>query len=745
MATYIAGSNVQAETIQTLHLMNSGYSACQEAAPISTNDSANNQNQQSFMGYTVQPALQAMYMPQQSPSGTFSNRMSPYIWTNSTTTNEIPFVSSNEATPLSHVFASRYASMVTPESQYSHLNIGRQQAVHEGATLASNATHALSLSLSPGHNPVQMSYYDNAQSDALAAIPDLTYVVGNKRGDRLVHMGYASHFKNSSEDEALGATLHNYMSDMGGRHTHAHVQPEVSSVGGFFAQSKYLKAVQQLLNEVMTVEDAITKSNTRTNLARTTSWGMHNPAADVLGPLKGMAAETGPAGREGMVWGLSIAKSASCSDIATSMAVELTPQARQELQLKKAKLMAMLEEVDRKYKLYRSQMQAIAGVFESAAGAGGARCYTALALQTISRHFRCLRDAIAGQVRAAGKGLGEEDQFSQQRALQHLHMMHQHAWRPQRGLPERAVSVLRAWLFEHFLHPYPKDADKVLLAKQTGLTRNQVSNWFINARVRLWKPMVEEMYQEESKDDDMTAMHGSNDSEKEREEMRERVAAQRDSSQRGMDSKLLGNMSLDCSTEEGGENDMRLHQFATAAIAQNALVEASVASDSGFSLHEWQDAKKARNLKENFAGRAEIYPVLHTEEEKQSLIAMRGMGPQSFPPYLATTGVSRGNVSNISLTLGLQHRDPIDAQNQQQHQHLFFHHIQEPGYVQNHSVMPHVSQELPDSLLERVNTAEVATSQNYLSSMTSNNFEILTQIQNQKQPHGHNLHPDFTA
>lgn len=30
----------------------------------------------------------------------------------------------------------------------------------------------------------------------------------------------------------------------------------------------------------------------------------------------------------------------------------------------------------------------------------------------------------------------------------------------------------------------------------------QVSNWFINARVRLWKPMVEEMYNEEIKNQD---------------------------------------------------------------------------------------------------------------------------------------------------------------------------------------------------------------------------------------------------
>lgn len=30
----------------------------------------------------------------------------------------------------------------------------------------------------------------------------------------------------------------------------------------------------------------------------------------------------------------------------------------------------------------------------------------------------------------------------------------------------------------------------------------QVSNWFINARVRLWKPMVEEMYQQETKEEE---------------------------------------------------------------------------------------------------------------------------------------------------------------------------------------------------------------------------------------------------
>uniref|UniRef100_J3LB16 Homeobox domain-containing protein n=1 Tax=Oryza brachyantha TaxID=4533 RepID=J3LB16_ORYBR len=43
---------------------------------------------------------------------------------------------------------------------------------------------------------------------------------------------------------------------------------------------------------------------------------------------------------------------------------------------------------------------------------------------------------------------------------------------------------------------YPKDSEKEMLAARSGLSRNQVSNWFINARVRLWKPMIEEMCEE---------------------------------------------------------------------------------------------------------------------------------------------------------------------------------------------------------------------------------------------------------
>ncbi|KAK9669921.1 hypothetical protein RND81_13G164300 [Saponaria officinalis] len=201
---------------------------------------------------------------------------------------------------------------------------------------------------------------------------------------------------------------------------------------------------------------------------------------------------------------------------------QLSPADRIEHQRRKVKLIAMLDEVDRRYNHYCEQMQMVVNSFDLVMGYGGAIPYTALAQKAMSRHFRCLKDAVHAQLKHSCELLGEKDptassgltkgetprlkmleqSLRQQRAFHQMGMMDQEAWRPQRGLPERSVNILRAWLFEHFLHPYPSDADKHLLARQTGLSRNQVSNWFINARVRLWKPMVEEMYQQEAKDRD---------------------------------------------------------------------------------------------------------------------------------------------------------------------------------------------------------------------------------------------------
>nr|CAD1820753.1 unnamed protein product [Ananas comosus var. bracteatus] len=158
-----------------------------------------------------------------------------------------------------------------------------------------------------------------------------------------------------------------------------------------------------------------------------------------------------------------------------------------ELQKRRAKLFTMLEEVDRRYRKYCEQMRAVVSSFE--------------AIRATKKAMGEKEPVAPGMTRGETPRLKILDQcLRQQKAFQQGSFMETHPWRPQRGLPERSVSILRAWLFEHFLHPYPNDVDKHILSRQTGLSRSQVSNWFINARVRLWKPMVEEMYMEEMKE-----------------------------------------------------------------------------------------------------------------------------------------------------------------------------------------------------------------------------------------------------
>ncbi|KDP44020.1 hypothetical protein JCGZ_05487 [Jatropha curcas] len=123
-----------------------------------------------------------------------------------------------------------------------------------------------------------------------------------------------------------------------------------------------------------------------------------------------------------------------------------------EYQQKKAKLLFLQEEVCGRYKQYDQQMQMVASSFES----------------------------VADQLRHVAKALGEDflspntgasstrgdTSTSRMRYIDQSFQRHksgganvayfepqQHVWRPQRGLPERSVTILRAWLFDHFLHP----------------------------------------------------------------------------------------------------------------------------------------------------------------------------------------------------------------------------------------------------------------------------------------------------
>lgn len=52
------------------------------------------------------------------------------------------------------------------------------------------------------------------------------------------------------------------------------------------------------------------------------------------------------------------------------------------------------------------------------------------------------------------------------------------------NLPKHVTDMLRNWLNTHISHPYPTEEEKQQLCQVTGLTMNQISNWFINARRR---------------------------------------------------------------------------------------------------------------------------------------------------------------------------------------------------------------------------------------------------------------------
>lgn len=64
------------------------------------------------------------------------------------------------------------------------------------------------------------------------------------------------------------------------------------------------------------------------------------------------------------------------------------------------------------------------------------------------------------------------------------------------NLPKAATNILKKWLFDHLFHPYPTEEEKSALSLQTGLTLNQISNWFINARRRILQPMLESVRQQ---------------------------------------------------------------------------------------------------------------------------------------------------------------------------------------------------------------------------------------------------------
>uniref|UniRef100_A0A0A9CXI7 Homeobox domain-containing protein n=1 Tax=Arundo donax TaxID=35708 RepID=A0A0A9CXI7_ARUDO len=176
----------------------------------------------------------------------------------------------------------------------------------------------------------------------------------------------------------------------------------------------------------------------------------------------------------------------------------------------------MLQLMDERYNQCLDEIQSTTAKFNTLmqSGGGNANICAPFAHRAVSAMYRGLRRRIAGEIMAAARTptcWGESSssvtardvERSWEAAFIQKHWSAQQqrrgepqCWRPQRGLPEKSVTVLKAWMFENFVKPYPSDHDKDVLAARSGLTRNQVSNWFINARVRIWKPLIEEMYKD---------------------------------------------------------------------------------------------------------------------------------------------------------------------------------------------------------------------------------------------------------
>ncbi|KAK8919193.1 BEL1-like homeodomain protein 3 [Platanthera zijinensis] len=139
------------------------------------------------------------------------------------------------------------------------------------------------------------------------------------------------------------------------------------------------------------------------------------------------------------------------------------------VEIRMTKLFALLEELERHQQQYFNQMDALVTSFEDVAGCGAAAAYTTLTSNAMLKHFCNLKDSITSHINSLSKALYKN--LSRSHGVASLHRLNQSSkpkrerlqcpgmvdvrqvFRPLRGLPEDSVAALRAWLFEHFLHP----------------------------------------------------------------------------------------------------------------------------------------------------------------------------------------------------------------------------------------------------------------------------------------------------
>ncbi|XP_061958387.1 BEL1-like homeodomain protein 4 isoform X4 [Populus nigra] len=431
------------------------------------------------------------------PSGCFRPRMNERILHPS-------FVTESTA---SHFDNNGSTWMSRPLENYHHWSTGELGLVErtsdqEMMTITSDAnTQGLSLSLSSINPPskVEVTHFgeEYASEHLQLKVADRVSQESHQDSKFSKSSSLCALAKPSIITKSCGKSIH----DIVGTSTHA--LRNTGPLGPFtgyatiLKSSKFLKPAQQLLEEF--------SSRTGPRLTRTFEMSEDQVTAPALADIVNEANEN--SGTNAKNYSGIPSSSFYCSNKASGGDDEggsggSCGSYGPEYQQKKAKLLFLQEEVCRRYKQYHQQMQMVASSFESVASLSAATPYVSLALKTVSSNFRSLKHGISDQLKLVTKALGDNlfsrntvavgskgdtstsrsiymDQSIQKNKSGGVsvgyHEPQQHIWRPQRGLPERSVAILRAWLFEHFLHPYPTDTDKHMLATRTGLSRNQIS------------------------------------------------------------------------------------------------------------------------------------------------------------------------------------------------------------------------------------------------------------------------------
>ena len=78
----------------------------------------------------------------------------------------------------------------------------------------------------------------------------------------------------------------------------------------------------------------------------------------------------------------------------------------------------------------------------------------------------------------------KRDPFSMDASERRMKRWNTKRFQKRKNLPQQSRLILKAWIDDHIDAPHPTDSEKKALAEAARITIEQVSNWFVNARVR---------------------------------------------------------------------------------------------------------------------------------------------------------------------------------------------------------------------------------------------------------------------